>query len=361
MQHIVHAILRDPLARGCLGLAVLLLLAGGVLAGGGSAEDAASGNDTMERTMTHLQYSRSGYDITPLTDAEIAAIAKTITPEQARITQQAGTEPPHCGVFTDVMEPGIYVSVVGGLPLFSSTGKFVSKSGWASFFEPIDPEHIIEREDRSHGMVRTEILDARSGAHLGHVFNDGPPPTGKRYCINSVALTFIPEGEPLPPESQPAAAETAYFAGGCFWGIEKSFSQIPGVIDVVSGYQGGKVASPSYAEVCRGGTGHAETVKVVFDPQRVSYGGLLAAFFGMHDPTSRNRQGLDVGSQYRSAIFTTSAAQARAAHVFIAQLEASDGYEGRKVVTEVRAAPEFYSAEEYHQDYLAKQGGACGL
>ncbi len=130
--------------------------------------------------MTTPKYSQTGYDLTPLTNEQIKSICKTLTPEQVRITQQAGTEPAFCGDLTYNKDSGIYVSVVGGLPLFKSEAKFESKSGWASFFEPFDPDHIIEHEDHSLGMVRVEILDARSGAHLGHVFEDGPPPTGRR-------------------------------------------------------------------------------------------------------------------------------------------------------------------------------------
>jgi len=316
-------------------------------------------NTDMEQERTPPRYSRSGYDITPLSSDEIARIAQTLTPEQRRIILEQGTEPQFCGNLLDNKQDGVYVSAVGGLPLFRSISKFHSGTGWPSFFEPFDPDHIIEREDRSHGMVRVEILDARSGAHLGHVFDDGPQPTGKRYCVNSASLRFIPEGEELPPESQPVETEVAYFAGGCFWGIEDRFAQIPGVIDAVSGYQGGDGSFPTYQQVCSGRTGHAESVQVVFDPKRVSYGGLLSAFFGMHDPTTLNRQGLDVGTQYRSAIFTTSRDQDRAARAFLRDLSASSRFADREIVTEIHEAPEFFPAEDYHQDYHAKHGGSC--
>ena len=306
-------------------------------------------------------YSKSGHDLTPLTAEAIAEICRTLTPEQVRVTQKAGTEPAFCGNLTNTTQAGIYVSVVGGLPLFRSTQKFTSESGWASFFEPFDPDHILEIADRSHGMVRVEIRDARSGAHLGHVFDDGPAPTGKRYCVNSAALDFIPAGEAIPPESQPANSETAYFAGGCFWGIEDAYARLAGVMDAESGYQGGQVDQPSYWQVCGGQTGHAEAVRVSYDPARITYRDLLAAFFKMHDPTTPNRQGPDVGSQYRSAIFTTSAKQRTAAQQFIAELEAGGKFGGQQIVTTVEEAPTFYPAEEYHQDYHARHGGACRL
>lgn len=333
---------------------VFLIAACGSAAGPSNATQSGKG-ESMPR------YSKSGYDITPWTDAQIAAAHSRLTPEQAKIAFAAATEAPFCGLLTDTMEPGIYVSIVSGLPLFRSSAKFHSGSGWASFFEPFDPDHVIERVDRDHGMVRTEILDARSGAHLGHVFDDGPPPTGKRYCLNSDALAFIPASQPLPPESRPVASQVAYFAGGCFWGVEDDFAKIPGVIDAVSGYMGGQTANPTYQEVCSDETGHAETVKVVFDPARVTYQELLKAFFAMHDPTTVDRQGPDRGTQYRSAIFAATPEQAAQGRVYIDMLQASGQYGKSRIVTKVEAAPTFYPAEEYHQDYHARHGGVCKI
>ncbi|MBI3817381.1 MAG: bifunctional methionine sulfoxide reductase B/A protein [Planctomycetes bacterium] len=305
------------------------------------------------------KYSKSGYDITPLTKQRIAEIVKTLTPEQVAVTQEAATERPFCGELVHQEKPGIYVCVVGGLPLFKSGTKFDSKTGWPSFFDPIDAAHIIEKRDSTLGMERVEILDARSGAHLGHVFDDGPPPTGKRYCLNSAALKFIPDGTVLPPESLPVNLQIAYFAGGCFWGVEDVFEQIPGVLDAESGYMGGKSENPTYRDVCSHTTGHAEAVKVVFDPARVSYKDLLAIFFNNHDATQYNRQGPDVGDQYRSEIFTSSAEQKAQAENFIKTLQASDEYRGQKIATLIEMAPKFYKAEEYHQDYHKKNGGSC--
>jgi peptide methionine sulfoxide reductase msrA/msrB len=347
-----------------LAAAGLLFLTGGHQAGAGEAfiEAYQQGDQAMDEGASGKvvpRYSRSGYDITPLTREQIDAILPTLTPEQVRVTQDGATEAPFCGLYNDMHEDGIYVSVIGGLPLFRSTAKFVSKSGWASFFEPFDRDHIIERPDNSHGMHRIEILDARSGAHLGHVFDDGPPPTGKRYCLNSAALKFIPAGQALPSESRPVEPRVAYFAGGCFWGIEDHFAKIPGVMDAVSGYMGGNVPSPSYQDVCSGRTGHAETVKVVYDPNRVDYTTLLGAFFAMHNPTTMNRQGPDVGAQYRSAIFTADDEQDRRARQYIRDLQNSGRFGDREIVTIVEPADEFYPAEAYHQDYYLRHGGSC--
>lgn len=153
----------------------------------------------------------------------------------------------------------------------------------------------------------------------------------------------------------------ATFAAGCFWGVEAAFREVPGVIDAESGYTGGTTEDPTYEEVCAGGTGHAEAVRVTWDPARVSYGELLDVFWRIHDPTQRNRQGPDVGAQYRSAIFVEDADQRAAAEASKAALEAS-GRLSRPVATEIVAAGPFWRAEEYHQRYHEKHGGgACRI
>ena len=149
--------------------------------------------------------------------------------------------------------------------------------------------------------------------------------------------------------------EKATFGAGCFWGVEAEFRDVPGVVDAAVGFMGGTTADPSYEEVCGGRTGHAEVCQVEFDPARVSYDRLLDAFWSIHDPTSRNRQGWDFGSQYRSAIFCHSPEQLAAALASKAALEASGRFK-RPIVTEITQAGPFYRAEEYHQRYHAKAG-----
>lgn len=319
-------------------------------------ESKTSGVDSGRRI------SAAGFEIGRYSEARIAELAGKLDEETYRVTQRAGTEAAFCGNLLDNKKEGVYTCVVCGLPLFASANKFDSGTGWPSFYRPVEMKHIAEIVDTSLGGERVEIRCVRCGAHLGHVFEDGPRPTGLRYCLNSVSLVFVEDGEDGPATSLPVVqVETAYFAGGCFWGIEHYFQQGRGVLDAVSGYMQGDRANPSYEEVCGSGTGHAETVKVVFDPSEISYRRLLAAFFVMHDPTTVDRQGPDVGSQYRSGIWFTSGAQEEAARAFIAEMAESEKFAGRAIVTEVESAGEFFEADLYHQDYVEKTGRPCQI
>lgn len=293
--------------------------------------------------------------------------------EAFRITRRAGTERPFCGLLLDNKEHGVYFCVCCGLPLFASNAKFQSGTGWPSFFRPFARENVLELEDRSHGMLRTEIECARCSGHLGHVFEDGPPPTGLRYCLNSEALTFVSDaeiarrrlrgavGEQIIEPKGARVLEVATFGAGCFWGVQSEFDALPGVVRSWVGFMGGKTEDPSYRDVCSDETGHAEVVHLEYDPAQVSYDALLDLFWAAHDPTQIDRQGPDVGSQYRTVIFTHSAEQSRRAEASRDRLAAS-GAHRRPIATVIEEAGKFYPAEEYHQKYLAKRGmSSCRL
>lgn len=295
-----------------------------------------------------------------------------LNPMQYRVTQQCGTEPPFQNEYWDNHQEGIYVDIVSGEPLFSSKDKFDSGTGWPSFTQPIKGGVLTEKTDASHGMRRVEVRSKGADSHLGHVFPDGPGPQGLRFCINSASLKFIPVdqleaqgyGEYLPlfKKNEGAASEekavtsteeVAVLAGGCFWGVEELLRKLPGVISTEVGYTGGSLPNPTYEVMTTGRTGHAESVRVVFDPRKLSYADLLRYFFRLHDPTTLNRQGNDRGTQYRSAIFYSSPKQKEVAEGVIKEVNAS-GKWGAPIVTEVVAATTWYPAEGYHQDYLQK-------
>ncbi len=268
-----------------------------------------------------------------------------LTPEEEHVILRKGTEPPFRGEYWDFFEDGIYRCKRCGADLYRSEDKFSSSCGWPSFDDEIPG--AIRRVPDPDG-VRTEIVCARCGAHLGHVF-EGERLTEKnvRHCVNSISLTFLSREE---MESR----SRAVFGGGCFWGVEHHFRKVPGVLETTVGYAGGNADSPTYEMVCSGTTGHAEVVEVVYDPSRVSFRDLCVLFFEIHDPTQVDRQGPDVGSQYRSVIFYTEPSQAEIARELMRQLEGK----GYSVATELAPLETFWKAEEYHQDYYEKTGKA---
>lgn len=269
---------------------------------------------------------------------------KALTPEEKWVIIDKGTERPFSGKYYLNKEKGVYQCKQCGAELFRSDAKFDSGTGWPSFDDAIPG--AVRQEGDPDGR-RIEILCATCGGHLGHVFyNEGFTSKNARYCVNSISLSFEPADKPA------TKTEKAVFAGGCFWGVEYHLKKVPGVLSTTVGYTGGSTAHPTYEQVCTGRTGHAEAIEVEFDPSLVGYEALARLFFEIHDPTQVNRQGPDIGNQYRSAIFYHDEHQKKIAEGLIHQLR-SRGYD---VVTSVEKAAGFWPAELYHQDYYEKTG-----
>ncbi len=256
-----------------------------------------------------------------------------------------GTERAFSGKYVNTTDKGIYKCKVCGAALYRSNDKFSSHCGWPSFDDAI-PGAIKEIPDKDGR--RTEIVCANCGAHMGHVFKgEGMTKKNVRHCVNSVSLQF---------EKKKAVQSTmkkAYFAGGCFWGVEYYMEKIPGVKEVISGFMGGHVKNPGYYDVVRKKTGHLETVEVIYDPSKVSYETLAKTFFEIHDPTQKNGQGPDLGSQYLSAVFVSNPQEKKTIEKLIGVLE----NKGLKIATKVLPKVPFYSAEEYHQNHYERKGG----
>lgn len=296
-------------------------------------------NHTLRIVLLLLIISQSG-----CTQTEKKMKYNNLTPDEQAVILHKATERPFTGEYVDTKSQGTYVCKQCNAALYRSEDKFESHCGWPSFDDEIPG--AVKRIPDADGS-RTEIVCANCGGHLGHVFlNEGYTPKNTRYCVNSISMKFIPEKK--------SNMEKAYFASGCFWGTEYHFMKAKGVKETTVGYMGGHTQNPTYKEVCTGETGHAETTEVVFDNTLTSYEEMVKLFFETHDFTQVGGQGPDIGDQYRSVIFYTSDEQKQMAEKYIGILT-NKGY---KVATKLEKAPQFWSAEDYHQEYYDKKNGS---
>lgn len=265
-----------------------------------------------------------------------------LTDEESRVIVGKGTERAFSGKYYKHKADGTYICKQCDAPLYKSSSKFDSGCGWPSFDDEIPG--AIKRVKDADGR-RTEIVCANCDAHLGHVFEgEGFTKKNVRHCVNSVSLKF--------EEKKSDDLSKAYFAGGCFWGVEYYFENLKGVLSVESGYMGGKVVNPTYKDVSKGNSGHLEVVEITYDPNKVTYESLAKLFFEIHDPTQVDGQGPDIGSQYLSAVFVSNEEERKTVKKLIAILSSK----GMKIATKIKDIKPFYKAEKYHQDYYERKG-----
>ena len=264
-----------------------------------------------------------------------------LSPEEKHVIIDKGTERSFSGKYNDHFKAGIYSCRQCGAPLYRSDDKFKTSCGWPGFDDEF--KGAVKKTVDDDGR-RTEISCSKCGGHLGHVFvGERATPRNTRHCVNSISMKF--------EDLDSRKLRRAIFAGGCFWGVEHYLQKAPGVILVSSGYIGGNKDYPTYKDVCGGNTGHAEAVELVYDPEKTDFEKLAKLFLEIHDPTHVNRQGPDVGTQYRSAIFYLDDKQKQTAEKLIKILKAK----GLKIATKIEPAGRFWTAEDYHQDYYKRK------
>jgi peptide methionine sulfoxide reductase msrA/msrB len=267
----------------------------------------------------------------------------TLVPDVHHILAEQGTEHPNTGFYNLFEGKGTYLCRQCGHALFRSDAKFISSCGWPSFDDEI--EGRIKRLADPDGR-RTEIRCQRCDGHMGHVFHgESYTETNQRHCVNSRSIDFV-------PDTEVDDTEEAIFAGGCFWGVEQLFKNLPGVLLTEVGYSGGTKDNPTYEEVCQGNTGHLEAIRVVYDSKKISYENITKYFLEIHDPTQPDGQGPDIGSQYLSAIYYHDEAQQQTAEKLLQVLRDK----GLNVATQVQPVSVFWPAENYHQNYYEKTG-----
>lgn len=303
---------------------------------------------TMENVISKPEnpyYSNTDTQKLTVTDAEWK---KVLSPDLYAVARNADTERAFTGKMWNSETKGTYYCATCGNKLFRSQQKFTSSCGWPSFFEQENKESITFKDDNSYGMRRVEANCGRCNSHLGHLFDDGPEPTGKRYCMNAISLDFVPDTVAVAPST--SKTETIVLGGGCYWCVEAVYENLKGVQTVQSGFAGGTVENPSYEQVCRGNTGAAEVVEITYDPEITNLDEIFKVFFTVHDPTTLNSQGADVGTQYRSVIFYKNENQKQAATSIISQLNSEKVYSS-PIVTTLEPFTKFYKAADYHQNY----------
>lgn len=296
-----------------------------------------------------LKYANNG---NPQPDKRVEKTEKEwksiLTDEAFRIARMKGTERAHSSEMCSLFEAGAYSCICCDTPLFNSDEKFDSGTGWPSFTQPIADNSVAYHKDKGFGMYRIEAVCNTCDAHLGHVFQDGPDPSGLRYCINAGSMNKI--GSENNKKKEMNNYKKAYIAGGCFWGVEDLFRVRPGVKDTEVGYLGGENDNPTY----RNHPGHAEGIEITYDPNETSFKLILDYFFRIHNPTTIDRQGNDIGSSYRSAIFFQSDEEKDISKEVIQIVDESNRWDG-KVATTLEPFTEFWDAEPEHQDYLVRK------